>query len=126
LPLIQKSGIKVIGDISCDINGSIEITKEGTMPDKACYTYDAENDSFVDGIKDNGITVMAIDNLPCEFAREASSSFSGELKSFVSDIIAADFREDYNEIKLPHEIKKAIILYNGRLTEEYEYMNQFL
>ena len=126
LPLIQKSGIKVIGDISCDINGSIEITKEGTMPDKACYTYDAENDSFVDGIKDNGITVMAIDNLPCEFSREASSSFSGELKSFVSDIITADFREDYNEIKLPYEIKKAIILYNGRLTEEYEYMNQFL
>ncbi len=116
----------MIGDISCDINGSIEITKEGTMPDKACYTYDAENDNFVDGIKDYGITVMSIDNLPCEFSREASSSFSGELKSFVSDIVTADFRVDYNEIKLPYEIKKAIILYNGRLTEEYEYMNQFL
>ena len=126
LPLIQKSGIKVIGDISCDINGSIEITKEATMPDKACYTYFAENDSFVDGIKDNGITVMAIDNLPCEFSREASNSFSCELKGFVTDIITADFREDYHEIKLPYEIKKATILYNGCLTDEYEYMNQFL
>jgi hypothetical protein len=44
----------------------------------------------------------------------------------VSDIIAADFKEDYNEINLPYEIKKAVILYNGRLTEEYEYMSQFL
>jgi hypothetical protein len=44
----------------------------------------------------------------------------------VSDIITADFREDYNEIKLPYEIKKAIILYNGCLTKEYEYLNQFL
>lgn len=126
LHLIRKSGIKVIGDISCDINGSIEITREATVPDRACYTYDAQNDSFVDGIKDDGITVMAIDNLPCEFSREASNSFSSELKGFVSDIITADFREDYHKIKLPYEIKKAVILYNGFLTEEYEYMNQYL
>ena len=123
---IEKSGIQVIGDITCDINGSIEITQKSTMPDKACYTYYAENDSFVDGIQDTGITVMAIDNLPCEFPREASNDFSKELKNFVNGIVTADFKAGYNEIELPFEIKKATILYNGRLTEKYEYMSEFL
>jgi len=123
---IEKSGIQVIGDITCDINGSIEITRESTMPDKACYTYYAENDSFVDGIQETGITVMAIDNLPCEFPHEASNEFSRELKNFVNGIVTADFKADYNTIELPCEIKKATILYNGRLTEKYEYMNEFI
>ncbi len=123
---IEKSGIQVIGDISCDINGSIEITKESTMPDKACYTYYAENDSFVDGIQETGISVMAIDNLPCEFPREASNEFSKQLKNFVNGIVTADFKADYNESTLPYEIKQATILYNGRLTEKYKYMSEFI
>ncbi len=126
LHLIEKSGIKVIGDISCDINGSVEITSKSTMPDKACYTYFPENDGFVDGIQDAGITVMAIDNLPCEFPREASNEFSQELKTFVNGIVSADFTADFNEIELPYEIKKATILYNGSLTGEYEYMDEFV
>ena len=126
LHLIERTGIQIIGDITCDINGSVEITRESTMPDKACYTYYAENDSFVDGIQDTGITVMAIDNLPCEFPREASNEFSQELKTFVNGIVTADYKADYNEIELPYEIKKATILYNGRLTEKYEYMNEFI
>jgi len=124
--LVEKSGIKLIGDITCDINGSIEITRGSTMPDKACYTYYVDNDSFIDGIKDTGITVMAIDNLPCEFSREASSEFSRELKTFVNGIVAADFKVGFNEMRLPHEIKKATILYNGCLTPIYEYMNEFI
>jgi alpha-aminoadipic semialdehyde synthase len=126
LHLIEESGIQIIGDITCDINGSVEITQESTMPDKACYTYYAENDSFVDGIQGTGITVMAIDNLPCEFPREASTEFSQELKTFVNGIVTADFKTDYNKIKLPYEIKKATILYNSRLTEKYDYMNEFI
>ena len=123
---IEKSGAKVIGDITCDINGSVEITKESTMPDKACYTYFAENDSFEDGIQQTGITVMAIDNLPCEFPRDASTDFSQELKAFVDGIVRADFKADFNDIKLPYEIKKATVLYNGSLTEKFEYMNDFI
>ncbi len=122
----EESGLKVIGDITCDINGSIEITRESTMPDKACYTYHAENDSFVDGIQERGITVMAIDNLPCEFPREASTEFSQELKTFVNGIVTADFKADFNEIELPYEIKKATILYKGRLIGKFDYMNEFL
>ncbi|MCP4340643.1 MAG: hypothetical protein GY799_17605 [Desulfobulbaceae bacterium] len=123
---IAETGVSVIGDITCDINGSVEITKESTMPDKACYTYDAENDSFVDGIVEKGVTVMAIDNLPCEFPREASSEFSKELKTFVDGIVSADYTADFAAIELPYGIEKATILYKGKLTDKFEDMSKFI
>ena len=118
--------LQVIGDISCDINGSIEITKAATKPDKACYTYYADGDVYKDGIRRSGITVMAIDNLPCEFSREASISFSSELKKYVNDMVSADFSHDFVNLNLPNEIKKAVILHNGTLTPDYAYMAAFI
>lgn len=125
-PALRNSGLQLIGDISCDISGSIEITKEATMPDNACYTYDIIKDSFSDGIAGSGITVMAIDNLPCEFSHDASCSFSEKLKLFVNDISRADFEQIFDDIKLPEEIKGAMILHKGCLTKKYGHLNQFL
>ena len=123
-PALRNSGLQLIGDISCDISGSIEITKEATMPDNACYTYHIKKDTFSDGIESSGITIMAIDNLPCEFSHDASCSFSKKLKHFVSDISRADFEQDFDDIKLPEEIKGAMILHKGCLTKKYEYLSQ--
>ncbi len=120
------SGLQVIGDISCDINGSIEITKSATKPDNAFYTYFSDTDTFRDGIAANGTTVMAIDNLPCEFPAEASTSFSAELKKYVNAVVAADFSQAFPDLDLPKAIKKAVILHNGALTPDYQYMAEFL
>ncbi|PIE61740.1 MAG: hypothetical protein CSA29_01845 [Desulfobacterales bacterium] len=122
----EKLHLSVVGDISCDIEGSIEITKDATMPDNACFTYHPGTDSFDDGIVENGITVMAIDNLPCEFPKESSMFFSNVLKGFANDIVNADFSKPYDEINLPYPIKKALILQNGELTPDYTYMEQFI
>ncbi len=118
--------LSVIGDISCDIEGSIEITRAATMPDHACFTYFPGTDSFEDGIRENGITVMAIDNLPCEFPREASMFFSNVLKTFANDIVGADFSRSFQDLALPSPIKKALILHNGALTKDYTYMENFI
>jgi len=118
--------LSVIGDISCDIEGSIEITKKSTMPDHACYTYFAETDTFEENIPAKGITVMAIDNLPCEFSKESSMFFSNILKAFANDIICADFDESYEKLDLPYPIKKALILHKGQLTSDYTYMEKFI
>ena len=123
---MNPSGLQVIGDISCDINGSIEITKAATKPDNACYTFFPDDNEYKNGIEDSGITVMAIDNLPCEFPGEASASFSSELMVFVNDIVTADFKTDFKNLNLPDEIKKAVILHNGVLTPDYQYMATFL
>lgn len=119
-------GLQVIGDISCDIEGAIEITRDSTKPDSACYTYFPQEEKFEDGIREAGITVMAIDNLPCEFPREASSDFSSALKEYVGAIAAADYNVDFEALELPEEVKKAVILLGGQFTPDYKYLEEFL
>lgn len=118
--------LQVIGDISCDIDGSIEITRKATKPDAAYYTYFAENDLFVDGIQPLGVTVMAVDNLPCEFPRESSVEFSTVLRDFVPEIAAADFGRNPGKLQLSFPIQKALVLHRGAFGREYQYMKDFV
>jgi alpha-aminoadipic semialdehyde synthase len=118
--------LRVIGDISCDIDGSIEFTYKATKPDNPAFTYFAGEDRFEDGTQRTGVTVMAVDNLPCEFSRESSGEFSEVLKNFVNDIVSEDFNRDFDRLEIPYPLKKALILKNGKLTEEYLYINEFL
>ncbi len=125
---ILKSNLtlKVVGDISCDIDGSIEITHKVTKPDNPTFTYYAVEDRFETGTQRTGITVMAVDNLPCEFPRESSQAFSSVLENFVDDMVKQDFHRDTGSLELPLPLKKALILHKGKLTEEYRYMHKFL
>ena len=118
--------LKVIGDISCDIDGSIEITHKATKPDNPTFTYFAGTDTHENGVKRSGVAVMAVDNLPCEFSREASMEFSSVLKDYVLPVIEADFGQDFGALKLPFSLKKALILQKGKLTNDYSYMNEFI
>jgi alpha-aminoadipic semialdehyde synthase len=116
----------VIGDISCDINGSIQITNKATEPGDAFYTYFPVGDDYKDGISKDGITIMAVDNLPCEFPKESSAAFSSVLKNYVHEIVNTDFKKPFDELTLSYPIKKALILHRGELTKDYLYLNQFL
>jgi alpha-aminoadipic semialdehyde synthase len=118
--------LMVIGDISCDINGAIEITYKTTDPGNAFFTYYEKSDTFEDGILKDGITIMAVDNLPCEFPKEASKEFSSVLKNFVYEITNADFSKSFDDLSLSYPIKKALILQQGELTKDYLYLNKFL
>jgi alpha-aminoadipic semialdehyde synthase len=118
--------LSIIGDISVDIDGSIEITNKATYPDHPTYTYNPHDATYHDGIIKNGISIMAIDNLPCEFPKESSSEFSKILKEFIPGIINLDFDVPFRELSLPEPIKKALILQNGELTDDYQYMNKFI
>jgi len=118
--------LKVIGDISCDIDGSVEITRQATMPDHACFTYHPATDSFSDDIAADGVTVMAVDNLPCEFPREASEDFSAVLKEYIPELVGTDFSRKLADIRLHEYIRKALILHQGQLTPDYAYMQEFI
>lgn len=125
---ILKSNLplRVIGDISCDIKGSIEITHKATKPNMPTYTYFPQDDRYEDGTQRSGITVMAVDNLPCEFSKESSQAFSTALKEFVVSIAQENFAQTLEELKIPYPLKKALILHNGEFTPEYQYMKEFL
>ena len=69
---------------------------------------------------------MGVDNLPCELPRESSEEFSKSLVNVVPNIVKADFNKDFNDCKLPDEIKKAVILYHGKLTKDYSYIDNYI
>jgi saccharopine dehydrogenase (NAD+, L-lysine-forming) len=123
----QKPRLRVIGDISVDVNGAIEFTEKTTNTDNPVFVYNPTSDTIKDGYEDDGVVVMAVDNLPCELPRESSQSFSQTLIRFIPDIMKADFAvPDFEQLTLPPEIKNAVIVYQGKLTPKYRYINKFL
>ncbi len=122
----RNTRLKVIGDISCDVDGSIEATVKATDPASPVFVWDPYTDVAVDGWEGNGPVVMAVDILPSELPRDASVYFSNVLKEFIPAIARADYDVDFEHLALPEPIKKAVILHRGKLTSEYEYMAKFL
>jgi alanine dehydrogenase len=121
----ESTVLKVIGDITCDPNGSIEFSKE-TWIDNPVYTYYPMFDLASDGFSNTGITVMAVTNLPCEFSADASRQFSNDLSPFLKSILSADYSGSLQDSNLPPEIKRGVILWKGNFTEKYRFMNQFI
>ncbi|MFO8067247.1 MAG: bifunctional lysine ketoglutarate reductase /saccharopine dehydrogenase family protein [Bacteroidales bacterium] len=121
-----KPKIIVVGDVTCDPDGSIEFTHKGTEIEDPVFVYDPINDKPAMGFKGEGILVMAVDILPSELPRDSSNAFADALYRFALPIAKADFSEPLADIKLPLSIKKALILKNGKLTPEYEYIEQYL
>jgi len=118
--------LRVIGDITCDVEGAIECTVKSSNPHNPVYVYDPIDERATDGVKGNGPVIMAVDILPAELPREASTFFSGILKGFVPSIAQADFGTDLDSCGLPPQIKRAVIVYKGELTPDYRYIEQFL
>jgi len=118
--------LQVIGDISCDIEGSIELTLKAPQPDNPCYVYDPETKSVSDGVEGVGPVIMAVDNLPCELPREASQHFSKVLRDMVPALAQADFDQDLDSLQLPSYLKKAIITHKGELTPGFRYLQACL
>lgn len=124
----QKTpALRVIGDITCDVEGAVEITRKATTPGEPCFTFDAATDRIVDGIHAlPGPVVMAVDNLPCEFSAESSRDFGLALLPFLPAIAQADFTRPFEAVELPEPIRKATVLHQGKLTPTYRYLEQYL
>ncbi|UCF05196.1 MAG: hypothetical protein JSV33_14960 [bacterium] len=118
--------LTIVGDISCDPDGSIEATYKPTEPGDPNYVYEPATDRYIDGVQGDGPVIMAVDILPSEIPRDSSIYFSGVLREYIPAIAKADYMAPFEELDLPDPIKRAVILYHGRLTPEYEYIKEFL
>jgi saccharopine dehydrogenase (NAD+, L-lysine-forming) len=118
--------LQVIGDISCDIEGGIEITRKATTPDTPAFVWDPETEEVIDGAVGAGPAIMAIDNLPCELPIESSTDFGNGLLPFIPALAHCDFSRDFDSCTLPPELKRGTIVYHGKLTPEYQYLSSFL
>lgn len=111
--------IRVIADITCDIEGSIPSTKRPCTISEPLYDYNPSEDKVEAPLTDEGnITVMAVDNLPCELPRNASEDFGRELINNVLPHLLGTDSEDV--------IKRATITENGRLTERFSYLQNYV
>lgn len=122
----KQPGLRVIGDISCDPEGSIECTVDATDPGNPVYVYLPETGDIVDGFKGHGPVIMAVDILPTEIPRESSVYFSSVLRKMVEPLALADYTVPFDALDLPAELKRAVILYGGQLTPDYEYIEKCL
>lgn len=115
---LEDFKINLVADVSCDIDGPVASTiKPSTIADPV-YGYDPQTESEVDFKAKNAITVMAVDNLPCELPKDASEGF-GEL--FLEHVIPAFFNGDKDGV-----LARAKMTENGRLTERYSYLQDFV
>jgi len=112
------NNIKVIGDVSCDINGPIESTLRASTIAEPFYGYYPATHQEVDIDHPAAIVVMAIDNLPCELPKDASEDFG---KTFLKDIIPAFFNNDKDGI-----LERATICENGTLKEHFAYLEDYV
>lgn len=122
----EQPRLLVVGDISCDIEGSIECTLEATQPDAPAYVYDPEEGIIRHGTAGPGLVVMAVDNLPCELPREASHAFSQALMPFLPQLAHTDFNRPTASLALPAPIARSLILHRGDFTPDYLFMQRFL
>lgn len=132
--LVTKAGLKalfsrrdaprlrVIGDITCDIEGAIECTLRATTPQQPVFVYDPFEDRITPGVQGTGPVVLAIDNLPCELPKDASMAFSQGLKDYLPVLARADLTVPFERVKLPPSLKRAMIVYRGNLTPGYQYL----
>lgn len=118
--------LKVIGDITCDPDGSIEFTHKGTPIDDPVFVYNPITRTHRMGFQGEGILVMAVDILPSELPRESSESFGDALIEFIPSIVRANYNKPYDELELPPEIKKALILHKGELTPDFHYLHRYV
>ena len=110
--------IKLVADVSCDINGPVASTIRPSTIADPIYGYHPQSESEVD-FKDNlAITVMAVDNLPCELPKDASEGF-GDL--FLEHVIPAFYNEDQDGI-----LVRAKMTENGQLTARYQYLQDYV
>ena len=118
--------LSVIGDITCDPEGSVECTVKATGIEDPVFVYDPASGDHAMGFEGPGVAVMAVDILPSELPRESSEHFSRLLSPWIPELSRADFQVSFDRLQLPAELKRAVIVHNGRLTPDYEYLEQYL
>lgn len=110
--------ISVIADISCDIHGSIPTTVKASNILNPVYDIDRRTGEAIEAFgSQTSISVMAIDNLPCELPRGASTDFGDQLIQWV----IPELNKEVSPI-----LEGATIARDGDLTLEFMYLLDYV
>lgn len=118
--------LKVIGDVTCDPDGSIEATHIGTAIEDPVFVYNPKTRTPEMGFEGEGVLIMSVDILPSELPRESSEAFGDVLVNYVKQLAEADYNTSFEALDIPPAFKRALILHKGNLTPDFKYMTDFL
>ncbi len=110
--------IKVVADISCDVDGSIACTLKSSTIDEPFYGYLPSENKEVEVFHPAAIVVMAVDNLPCELPKDASEGFGA---MFMQHVIPAFFNGDKDGV-----LQRAKMTEKGKLTPRFSYLQEYV
>jgi alpha-aminoadipic semialdehyde synthase len=118
--------LRVIGDVTCDIDGSVQLTVKETNSENPVFVYEPLGGVVRDGVDGDGPVVLAVDKLPTELPREASAAFGASLEPFVPALAMADYGRPLDGIALPEMLRHAIIAHRGSLAPAFRYLEEHL
>ena len=110
--------LSVVADISCDVNGPIDSTVRASTIAEPLYGYCAATNSECPVGSPESVTVMAVDNLPCELPRDSSEAFGNDL---ISKVLPEFARAGTSEM-----LGRATISSAGRLTPQHNYLKNWV
>ena len=110
--------IRMIGDITCDIMGSIKSTVRSSTHAEPYYDYNPntrkEEPAFS---SDNNITIMAVDTCPNALALDTSAYFGEMLIKYVFEPLLKGEKSPI--------IERSTIIEKGKLTKRFSYLKDF-
>ena len=110
--------LSVIADVSCDVNGSVPTTIKSTNILNPVFDIDRDSGEAIEAFgSQTSISVMAIDNLPCELPRESSQDFGNQLIQWV----IPELDKEVSPI-----LEGATIARDGDLTLEFMYLTDYV
>ncbi len=123
-PLFQKEDtasndflIKVIADISCDVDGSVPITYKATTIADPVIGWSRVLQAPCEPYTENSIDIMAVGNLPNELPCDASEEFGENLLHYViPELLKENSRM----------IADATLTVEGKLTNKYAYLSDYI
>lgn len=110
--------IRMIGDVTCDIKGSIKSTIRYATHDAPYYDYNPMTEEEEPAFSSpNNITEMAVDTCPNALTMEASEYFGSKLMEHVFEPL---LKGEHSEV-----IARSMILKDGVLTPRFDYLTDF-
>jgi alanine dehydrogenase len=110
--------IRVVADISCDVDGPIACTLRASTIADPFFGYLPSEHKEVPYMHPAAIVVMSVDNLPCELPNDASVGF-GEM--FLKHVIPAFFNNDQDQL-----LSRAQLTAQGKLTSRFAYLQEYV
>ena len=111
--------VKVVADVSCDIDGPVACTLRPSTIADPLYGYNPTTESECAMDDPSGVTVMAVDNLPCELPRDASQGFGKEMMAHVIPLLVGGDRDNM----LTNATETTL---EGALAPKFAYLQEYI